>query len=144
MWQRNETTNPKQKRHPTRRRCQPASATQLQPQPPSTVPVAGLDVRHQMKNLDYRFSDSWSCGISRVRGGLARFGMAARNMPVTCGVKLARRIDAGTLPQQGLKATALPGRAVIQRLAPLGNVLDVKPLLDKVEQAVAGQPAFGS
>jgi hypothetical protein len=76
----------------------------------------------RMKNQDYRISDSLSCGISRVRGGLAIFGMAARNMPVACGVKLVQRIDARTLPQQGLKVTALPERAVIQRLALMGNL----------------------
>ena len=47
----------------------------------------------------------------------------------------------GPLRSQGLKAIALPGRAVIQRLALLGNVLDVEALLFKVEQAMAGQPA---
>ena len=70
--------------------------------------------------------------------------MAARNMPVACGVKLARRIDARTLPHQGLKATVLTDRAGIQRLALLGNPLDVERLRVKVEQAMAGQPAFGS
>ena len=94
-----------------------------------------------MKNQEYQIFDSLSCGISQDWGGLATFGMAARNMPVACGVKLARRIDARPLPHQGLKATALPGRAVIQRLAPLRNVLDVEALLFKVEQAMAGQPA---
>jgi len=62
-------------------------------------------------------------------------------MAVACGVKLVRRIDVRPLPRQDLKATALPERAVIQRLAPLGNVLDVEALLFKVEQAMAGQPA---
>ena len=94
-----------------------------------------------MNNLLDRISDSLSCGISRVWEGLATVGKVARNMPVACGVKLATRIDARPLRSQGLKATALPGRALIQRLAPLGNVLDVAALLFKVEQAMAGQPA---
>ena len=67
--------------------------------------------------------------------------MAARDMPVACEVKLARRIDARPLPQQGLNADALPERAAIQRLALLWNPLDVEPLLDKVEQVGADRPA---
>ena len=112
--------------------------------PPTPLKRGGgitFDVRHQMKNQDYRIFDSLSCGISRFRGDLAIFGMAARNISVASGVKLVQRIDARPLRSQGLNADVRQDRAVIQRLALVGNVLDTEPLLVKVEQAMAGQPA---
>ena len=96
----------------------------------------------RMKNQAYRISDSLSCGISRVRGGLAIFGMAARNIPVACGAKLAQRIDARPLRPQGLNANVMRFRRGMKRLALFGNVLDKELLLVKVEQIVDANLPF--
>jgi len=89
-----------------------------------------------MKNQGYRFFDSLSCGISQDRGDLAMFGMVARHIPVACGAKLAQRIDARPLPSQGLNANVLRFRRGMKKLALFGNVLDVGPQMEKVEQIV--------
>ena len=68
--------------------------------------------------------------------------MAARNIPVACGVKLARRIDARPLPSQGLNANVLRFRRGMKKLALFGNSLDVNRLLDKVEQIVDANLPF--
>ena len=97
-----------------------------------------------MKNQGYRFFDGLSRGISRVRSGLAIFGMAARNIPVACGAKLVQRIDAWPQRSQGLNANVLRFRRGMKKLALFGNVLDKELLLVKVEQIVDANLPFAN
>ena len=72
------------------------------------------------------------------------FGMVARNIPVACGTKLAKRIDARPLRPQGLNAIVLRFRRGMKRLALFGNVLDKELLLVKVEQIVDANLPFAN
>jgi len=84
-----------------------------------------------MNHLAYRDIEGRSCWAGRHQGGLAKLEQVDSNIPLACGLKLVKRIDVRTLPQQGLKATAPPERA---GLALWGISSTKRRLIDRVQQ----------
>ena len=87
-----------------------------------------------MNHLAYRVIDGRSCWAGRHQGGLAKLEQVDSNIPLACGLKLVKRIDVRTLPQQGLNAIAPPERAGIQRLALWGISSTSSRRIDRVQQ----------
>jgi len=97
-----------------------------------------------MNHLAYRDIEGRSCWAGRHQGGLAKLNHVDSNIPLACGVKLVKRIDARPVRLQGLKATAPPERAGIQRLALWGIPSTKRRLIDRVQQDMDANLPFAT
>ena len=84
-----------------------------------------------MNHHAYRVIEGRSSWAGRDQGGLAKLNQVYSNIPLACGLKLVKRIDAKPVRLQGLKATAPPERA---GLALWGISSTKRRLIDRVQQ----------
>jgi len=106
------------------------------------VVACAVALDDRMNHLAYRDIEDRSCWAGRDQGGLAKLKQVDSNIPLACGVKLARRIDARPPQAPGLESFVLRERAGIQKLALWGFSSTKRRLIDRVQQSMAGQPAF--
>jgi len=91
-----------------------------------------------MNHLAYRDIEGRSSWVGRDHGGLAKLNQVDSNIPLACGLKLVKRIDARPPPVPGLESFVRRDRA---GLALWGISSTRRRLIDRVQQSMAGQPA---